>query len=331
MKLAAAAILSLVAIATYASPAAYSENQVSAEYSAANEPVIVHLEKRTGKQPRLIQDMIIKDNKDYYKNNNKDSEKKSIKDIKNNKDIKKKSIKDNDNEDYIYNNKDNEKNNKDIKNIKDYKTTPKTITKKTTRATKTTTRTATKTTRERGKIPKTEISRGNSARLEEEYIHDKKRPDFVKPSEEILAQLGTTNQPMDARVKSWKEMGDGKAPHKRSKYRQEFYQNQEDEYRKLMQRPKIIKTESPEHLKSGLKKGYTGPVHGRKVGFKPVVKLALYDRFDEQSDGGQSDDEDPSQSQDFTEGTTDTTGEQSDNQPTFETHEIPINDPGYYW
>ncbi|KAH6591315.1 hypothetical protein BASA50_008759 [Batrachochytrium salamandrivorans] len=180
---------------------------------------------------------------------------------------------------------------------------------------------------------------------------------------------------MDARVKSWKEMGDGKARHKRSKYRQEFYQNQEDEYRRLMQTakgkkqhyehirrleemrrpnrldpiledrivtsayihdplepgPKIIKTESPEHLKSGLKKGYTGPVHGRKVGFKPVVKLALYDRFDEQSDGGQSDDEDPSQSQDFTEGTTDTTGEQSDNQPTFETHEIPINDPGYYW
>ncbi|KAH6564557.1 hypothetical protein BASA62_007833 [Batrachochytrium salamandrivorans] len=50
MKLAAAAILSLVATATYASPVAYSENQVSAQYSAADAPVTVHLEKRTGKQ-----------------------------------------------------------------------------------------------------------------------------------------------------------------------------------------------------------------------------------------------------------------------------------------
>ncbi|KAH6578923.1 hypothetical protein BASA60_003460 [Batrachochytrium salamandrivorans] len=55
MKLAAAAILSLVAIATYASPAAYSENQVSAEYSAANAPVIVHLEKRTGGRPGFLE------------------------------------------------------------------------------------------------------------------------------------------------------------------------------------------------------------------------------------------------------------------------------------
>ncbi|KAH6578940.1 hypothetical protein BASA60_003477 [Batrachochytrium salamandrivorans] len=37
MKLAAAAILSLVATAAYASPVAYSENQVSAQYSAADE------------------------------------------------------------------------------------------------------------------------------------------------------------------------------------------------------------------------------------------------------------------------------------------------------
>ncbi|KAH6602365.1 hypothetical protein BASA61_001193 [Batrachochytrium salamandrivorans] len=50
MKLAAAAILSLVATAAYASPVAYSENQVSAQYSAADAPVTVHLEKRTGKQ-----------------------------------------------------------------------------------------------------------------------------------------------------------------------------------------------------------------------------------------------------------------------------------------
>ncbi|KAH6591319.1 hypothetical protein BASA50_008763 [Batrachochytrium salamandrivorans] len=55
MKLAAAAILSLVATATYASPAAYSENQVSAEYSAANAPVTVHLEKRTGDRPGFIE------------------------------------------------------------------------------------------------------------------------------------------------------------------------------------------------------------------------------------------------------------------------------------
>ncbi|KAH9263348.1 hypothetical protein BASA83_013285 [Batrachochytrium salamandrivorans] len=55
MKLAAATFFSLVAIATYALPVAYSENQVSAQYSAINEPVIVHLEKRAGEQPGLSQ------------------------------------------------------------------------------------------------------------------------------------------------------------------------------------------------------------------------------------------------------------------------------------
>ncbi|KAH9272959.1 hypothetical protein BASA83_004852 [Batrachochytrium salamandrivorans] len=47
MKLAAAIIFSLVATVTYASPAAYPENRVDMQYSAASEPVTVHLEKRT--------------------------------------------------------------------------------------------------------------------------------------------------------------------------------------------------------------------------------------------------------------------------------------------
>ncbi|KAH6564558.1 hypothetical protein BASA62_007834 [Batrachochytrium salamandrivorans] len=212
-----------------------------------------------------------------------------------------------------------------------------------------------------------------------EYIHDNKRPNLVEPPEEEHAQLGTTNKPTDARINSWEEMGDGKDEYTRSKHGQEFYQNREDEYRKLMKTaegkkqhyehirrleekrdpnnldpmleyqlvigahlhdplepgPKIIKTESPEHLKSGLKKEYTDPVYGRKVGFNPVVDLVRYDDFeqsdDEQSEdeqfegeqsedesidanGRQSDDEDSSQSQGSTEESTGTTGGQPDNE-----------------
>ncbi|KAH9265360.1 hypothetical protein BASA84_001629 [Batrachochytrium salamandrivorans] len=53
MKLAAATLFSLVAIATYASPAAYPENQVDVQHSAINEPIIVHLERRAGDQQRF--------------------------------------------------------------------------------------------------------------------------------------------------------------------------------------------------------------------------------------------------------------------------------------
>ncbi|KAH6584499.1 hypothetical protein BASA61_007398 [Batrachochytrium salamandrivorans] len=53
MKLAAATLFSLVAIATYASPAAHPENRVDVQYSEVDEPVIVHLEKRAGDQQRF--------------------------------------------------------------------------------------------------------------------------------------------------------------------------------------------------------------------------------------------------------------------------------------
>ncbi|KAH6570518.1 hypothetical protein BASA60_007665 [Batrachochytrium salamandrivorans] len=53
MKLAAATLFSLVAIATYALPAAHPENRVDMQYSAINEPIIVHLEKRAGDQQRF--------------------------------------------------------------------------------------------------------------------------------------------------------------------------------------------------------------------------------------------------------------------------------------
>ncbi|KAH6601035.1 hypothetical protein BASA50_001863 [Batrachochytrium salamandrivorans] len=55
MKLAAATLFSLVAIATYASPAAYPENQVDVQHSATDAPVIVHLDKRAGDQPGFLQ------------------------------------------------------------------------------------------------------------------------------------------------------------------------------------------------------------------------------------------------------------------------------------
>ncbi|KAH6599287.1 hypothetical protein BASA50_003122 [Batrachochytrium salamandrivorans] len=55
MKLAASIIFSLVAIATYASPAAYPEDQVDVQHSAINEPVTVHLEKRAGDQPGFME------------------------------------------------------------------------------------------------------------------------------------------------------------------------------------------------------------------------------------------------------------------------------------
>ncbi|KAH6564317.1 hypothetical protein BASA62_007965 [Batrachochytrium salamandrivorans] len=298
MKLAAAAILSLVAIATYASPAAYSENPVNAEYSAADESVIVHLEKRTGKQPRfmerieeiqnsvnhnhhrqdikahnkdrliqdkisrqqrqqeeyqrqlqdntktttktclfktrlskdmtikyrLIQDMIIKDNKDYYKNNNKNSEKKSIKDIKNNKGIKTQRYQE---EEYQRQRQRGlHLQQQRLLQEQHQRLLQKRLQEQQRRQQEQQQRLQESGVKyQRPKSPEGILQDWKKVCLLNpdlyeyrdgkficpEYIHDKKRPDFVKPSEEILAQLGTTNQPMDARVKSWKEMGDGKS------------------------------------------------------------------------------------------------------------------------
>ncbi|KAH9250943.1 hypothetical protein BASA81_011201 [Batrachochytrium salamandrivorans] len=50
MKLAAATIFSLVAIVTYAPPAAYAENRVGMHYNEIDTPVMTHLEKRAGDQ-----------------------------------------------------------------------------------------------------------------------------------------------------------------------------------------------------------------------------------------------------------------------------------------
>ncbi|KAH6564431.1 hypothetical protein BASA62_007911 [Batrachochytrium salamandrivorans] len=55
MKLEAVTLFSLVAIATYASPAAYPENQANAQHSAIDAPVIVHLEKRVTVWNRFLE------------------------------------------------------------------------------------------------------------------------------------------------------------------------------------------------------------------------------------------------------------------------------------
>ncbi|KAH6600318.1 hypothetical protein BASA61_002321 [Batrachochytrium salamandrivorans] len=68
-----------------------------------------------------------------------------------------------------------------------------------------------------------------------EYLFNKKRPDLVEPSDEALAQLGTTNKNKDDRIKSWEKTEDDKAPHKRPEHESNFYQNRQTEYQTSMQ------------------------------------------------------------------------------------------------
>ncbi|KAH6587632.1 hypothetical protein BASA50_011236 [Batrachochytrium salamandrivorans] len=150
-----------------------------------------------------------------------------------------------------------------------------------------------------------------------ECTPNNKRPNIVEPSDEVHAQLGTTSKKNGERIKLWEKTEHEKAKDKRPKYGYDFYQRRERKYQKDMQlpegrqrqsehirklearrhrntfrqgledkiytaveiydspepAPKVIETEHHKSLKSILKKNHPDPEHERKVEFNPVVDI----------------------------------------------------------
>ncbi|KAH6591320.1 hypothetical protein BASA50_008764 [Batrachochytrium salamandrivorans] len=318
MKLAAAAILSLVATATYASPVAYSENQVSAQYSAADESVTVHLEKRTGKRHgfmeriKEIQDSVNHDHHQQGHQQEQDSQQGQTHPRNDYQRLLQERQRQREEEQRLLQQRLKDQREEEQRLLQQRLQDQQRRDQEEQQRLQQEQQESEVEYHQRPKSPM-EILQDwkeicllnpnlydyrNDKFICPEYIHDNKRPNLVEPPEEEHAQLGTTNKPTDARINSWEEMGDGKHEHKRPEHGQEFYQNREDDYRRLMKTaegkkrhaehirrleekrdpnnldpmleyqvvigahlhdplepgPKIIKTESPEHLKSGLKK-----------------------------------------------------------------------------
>ncbi|KAH6560278.1 hypothetical protein BASA62_000351 [Batrachochytrium salamandrivorans] len=296
MKLAAATLFSLVAIATYASPAAYPENQVDVQHSAIDEPIIVHLERRAGDQQRFpervpnIQKSVNHNHHQQGHQQHQQHQKDHQNEKKNNKDYdSKKKIKSK-----CYKNKKDNKDKKDGNTNKCYKN-------------------------------KTDNKR---ARLvsPQDFPRDK-RPNRVGPSEKVVSQIGATNQKKGDRFGSRENTATKTAPNTRSEQNDSSYQSQEAEDRRRMQSeegkkchleymrslkamqkhgsvgqrsqerigmttrirdlpgsvPKVIETEPHKPLKSILKKGQMNPEDKRRVKFNPLDKVATYDRSKNQS------------------------------------------------
>ncbi|KAH9251767.1 hypothetical protein BASA83_011650 [Batrachochytrium salamandrivorans] len=340
MKLAAATLFSLVAIATYASPAAYPENQVDVQHSATDAPVIVHLDKRAGDQPGFLQRVSgIQQSVNYnhhqpghrghqrhqghqgYQGYQQGRQREMQQRLQNEHQRREQERQQQENQGL-------ESYKKDVQKWKDNQL-----------------------------LGSDGYEHRNGVFFYPKHLVNGQRPNLVKPSDKVLAQLGTTNKHRNERKNSWRGMGDDKAP-TRPEQGYDFYQDQGDLYRKLMQSdkgkiqhgerirqleegrgtntfdpiledhiatavglhdplepvPKVVKNKSglnaifnkpPKPSKSILTKEYAGPKNERKVGFNKDVQLVTFERPEHKG---------PVRTDVPTEGSTDATGEQSDNQ-----------------
>ncbi|KAH6564589.1 hypothetical protein BASA62_007813 [Batrachochytrium salamandrivorans] len=287
MKLAAATLFSLVAIATYASPAAHPENRVDVQHSEVDEPVIVHLEKRAGDQQRFPETIEGTPKSADYKRRLQQRQNQQQR----------------------------------LRQQEEDRKTSATRTRKTTKTRKMATTTSAtrtrKTTNERGRI-------SGSRNLD--FPRDK-RPNLVGPSDKVVSQIGTTNQKEGttdlARGRTLQQRQHQTQDQSKS---DSSYQSQEAEDRRRMQSeegkqchleymrklramqkhgsvdqrsqeklgmatrirglpgpvPGVIKTEPPKPPKSILKKSPTGSEDKRRVNFNPLDKVATYDRSENQ-------------------------------------------------
>ncbi|KAH9268137.1 hypothetical protein BASA83_009529 [Batrachochytrium salamandrivorans] len=315
MKLAAATLFSLVAIATYASPAAHPENQVDVQHSEVDEPVIVHLEKRAGDQQRFPetiegtpksadykrrlqqrqnQQQRLRQQEEDRKQVLQEQERQQRQERWRQQQVLREQERQQMSEVEYQESKSREKALQDWKanwvaGVRNYD------------------------------------CRNGMLVSPQDFPRDK-RPNLVGPSDKVVSQIGTTNQKKGDRFGSWENTATKTAPNTRSEQGDGSYQSQEAEDRRRMQSeegkqchleymrklramqkhgsvdqrsqeklgmatrirglpgpvPGVIKTEPPKPPKSILKKSPTGSEDKRRVNFNPLDKVATYDRSDNQ-------------------------------------------------
>ncbi|KAH6599286.1 hypothetical protein BASA50_003121 [Batrachochytrium salamandrivorans] len=307
MKLAAATLFSLAATATYASPAAYPENQVDVQHSEVDEPISTHMERHTEDQQEFMK--VIKDihkSADYkHRLKQRRKQQQRLQEYQGsncflsffNKAVFCKGDKEHQKpkspEEALRKWRDYQLLDPDLYGYRD------------------------------GKIVYPECTlRG-------------KRPDLVELSDKVHAQLGTTNKKKKERIESWEKTGDEKEENTRPEQGYDFYQDLKDEYRKYRESeegirchyeyirkleerrlhtsfsqaledridtaihmhdppepvPKVIEAETvpgdveiehPKLLENILKKTYINSGHERKVNFKPIIKIVNGDNSEKE-------------------------------------------------
>ncbi|KAH6602817.1 hypothetical protein BASA61_000718 [Batrachochytrium salamandrivorans] len=318
MKLAAATLFSLVAIATYALPAAYPENRVDMQYSAINEPIIVHLERRAGDQQRFPE---------------------TIEDTQKSADYKRRLQKRQNQQQRL---RQQEEDQRQMLREREKQQRPERWRHQQQQQEQQ------QRLREQDRKQKSEVEYQESKSREkalqdwkanwasgvrnydcrngrlvspQDFPRDK-RPNRMGPSEKVVSQIGATNQKKGDRFGSRENTATRTAPNTRSEQNDSSYQSQEAEDRRRMQSeegkkchleymrslktmqkhgsvgqrsqerigmttrirdlpgpvPKVIETEPHKPLKSILKKGQMNPGHGRRVKFNPLDQVATYDR-----------------------------------------------------
>ncbi|KAH6578942.1 hypothetical protein BASA60_003479 [Batrachochytrium salamandrivorans] len=273
MKLAAAAILSLVATATYASPAAYSENQVSAEYSAANAPVIVHLQKRTGDRPGFmerIEEIQKSVNHNHHRQGHQDPQQ----------DPQQRQA--HPRNDYQEQQKQQEE---------EYQRQREQRLQKH---------------QERLQQQEQQEQRLLQQRLKEQLEQERQlyQEELQQKQQEQKQQLRILLQKQQEGKVEYQDQQGGylnimqtvEGENHNSENTRGFEEGQRSGRLDTIPEEDHDPLESPEPLKNSRKRKYTGSVHEREVDSEPAVELVQGDYFDEQSDDEQSDDEDPSQS-----------------------------------
>ncbi|KAH6581565.1 hypothetical protein BASA61_009011 [Batrachochytrium salamandrivorans] len=221
MKLAAAAILSLVATATYASPVAYSENQVSAQYSAADESVTVHLEKRTGKRQgfmeriKEIQDSVNHDHHQQGHQQEQDSQQGQTHPRNDYQRLLQERQRQREEEQRLLQQRLKDQREEEQRLLQQRLQDQQRRDQEEQQRLQQEQQESEVEYHQRPKSPMEILEDWkeicllnpnlydyrNDKFICPEYIYDKKRPNLVEPSEEELAQLGTTNKPTDARKK----------------------------------------------------------------------------------------------------------------------------------
>ncbi|KAH6584500.1 hypothetical protein BASA61_007399 [Batrachochytrium salamandrivorans] len=237
MKLAASIIFSLVAIATYASPAAYPEDQVDVQHSAINEPVIVHLEKRAGDQPGFMERISnIQKSVNYNHHQPGHQGHQGHRGYQGHQEYQRRQKQERQErqerwqmlhhehqrreqerrEQYGHQRRQQERQQQENQGLESYK---KDVQKW----------------KDNQLLGSDGYEHRNGTFFYPKHLVNGQRPNLVKPSDKVLAQLGTTNKHRNERKNSWEEMGDDKAPHKRPEQGYDFYQDRGDLYRKRMQ------------------------------------------------------------------------------------------------